>query len=399
MTSSKARIVHLIYRLDTGGMEHILASVIAGTRESYEHIIIAIEGLGKMAADPSLDGISCFSIEKRPGKDWGHYLRLWRLLRKLRPHLVQTYNLGTIDLAPVAKSLGGVIVVHAEHGRDNSDPGGTSRKYRLLRRGMSLFVDYYIVVSRDLLSWMVHSLGISSDRIFYIPNGIDYSHLSRAMEAKASRDTVVADVSSSPIVIGSVGRLDPVKDHVNLLHAFRYLKDSIRLPSTMDLRLVIVGDGKERRRLESLVTELGLSRNVDLVGMQDDIGGYLSRFDIFVLSSRAEGMPLTVLEAMAVALPVVATRVGAIPEIVSDGRTGFIVPPENPRAMASALAKYIADTELRRQHGGAGLRRVRQEFGLQPMLAGYRKLYDALLGRIPVEDSMQKPDNHNRVLR
>jgi glycosyltransferase involved in cell wall biosynthesis len=147
------------------------------------------------------------------------------------------------------------------------------------------------------------------------------------------------------------------------------------------LRLVLVGEGPQRRVLEAKIASASLAAQVRLLGNRTDVAALLGEFDVFVLSSVAEGMPGAVLEAMASGLPVVATRVGGVGEVVVDGATGTLVEPGNPGALALALRSYVEDESLRRQHGDGGRQRVEQHFSLAAMLAGYTSLYDEVLAR------------------
>jgi len=180
--------------------------------------------------------------------------------------------------------------------------------------------------------------------------------------------------------VPTVGRLDPVKDQLGLIKAFCQLRQ--QLPEWRErLRLVLVGEGSQRKVLEAKIASAGLVAQVQLLGNRTDVAALLGEFDIFALSSIAEGMPGAVLEAMASGLPIVATRVGGVGEVVVDGVTGTLVEPSNPTALAQALRGYVENESRRRQHGHAGRERVEQHFSLHAMLAGYTSLYDEVLAK------------------
>lgn len=376
--NEKPLIAHVLYRLDTGGMEQVAISVINHTGNRYRHAVIALAGIGAMRsriADPT---VPCLSLDKQPGKDWGCYFRLWKALHRLKPDMVQTYNIGTLDVAPVARFAGVRRVVHAEHGRDVADPGGTNRRYRAMRRWLQPFIARYVAVSADLETWLRESVGIAPGRIACIPNGIDIGRYAEATGPREFRPLLGAFAAPGTLVVVNVGRLDPVKDQAGLIAAFKLMCDSAPEASAK-LRLVIVGEGICRKGLETHVAHLGLRDQVCLLGDRKDVPEILAECDVFALSSVAEGIPLTLLEAMAAALPVVATRVGGVDEVVVDGVTGRLVEPSNPAALAQALRGYVEDESLRRQHGEAGRERVEQHFSLHAMLAGYTSLYDEVL--------------------
>ena len=378
--SEKPLIVHVLYRLDTGGMERMLITLVKNSPPHYRHAIICLEGYGDLRASLASDDVQCIALHKKPGKDWHCYARLWRALRHLKPAIVHTYNFGALDMAPVAKLAGVRRVIHAERGRDASDPNGESRKYRRMRRWLLPFIDRYVTVSADLQKWLVQDVCIPRARVTWIPNGIDVVPFDAARSTRSKPRLLNTFAPVGSVLIGTIGRLDPVKDQLGLIEAFYQLCQ--QLPEWQErLRLVIVGEGSQRKILEAEIASKSLDAQIQLLGNRTDVAALLGEFDIFVLSSIAEGMPGAILEAMASSLPVVATRVGGVGEMVIDGSTGTLVAPSNPAALARALRGYVQDDALRQQHGHAGRKRVEQHFSLHAMLAGYMSLYDEVLAR------------------
>lgn len=376
--SGKPLIVHVLYRLDTGGMEHIIVSLINATRDRYRHAVIALAGFGVLCNEIEDADTACLSLEKKPGKDWPCYFRLWRALRMLKPDLVQTYNIGTLDLAPVVRLAGIRRLVHAEHGRDAADPQGENPRYLGLRRWLAPLIDRYVAVSRDLENWLIDRARIRRSKVLYIENGIDVAAFDLPRCGSAKRQRLGDFAPPGTVLIGNVARLDKVKDQVGLIGAFKLLRDKA---GHADCRLVIAGEGPQRDKLERQIVQLGLVQTVRLLGNRDDVAELLAECDMFVLSSIAEGMPVTLLEAMAARLPIVATDVGGVASVVEAGMTGTLVPAGSPPALAAALSAYAEDETLRRRHGDAGYARVAAQFGLQAMVTAYVTLYDDLLGR------------------
>ncbi|MFC5524276.1 TIGR03088 family PEP-CTERM/XrtA system glycosyltransferase [Rhodanobacter ginsengisoli] len=376
--NGKPLIAHVLYRLETGGMERVLVTMINRTQLQYRHAVICLDGFSALREQIEDTNVPCLALNKRPGKDWPCYFRLWKALRKLKPDLVHSYNFGALDAAPVAKLAGVRHIVHAERGRNASDPRGESRKYRNLRRWLLPFIDRYLTVSRDLQDWLTEKVGIDPSRVVFIPNGIDPANYVIAPRKNEVRPILSSFAPPGTIVIGSVGRLDPVKDQAGLVSAFNLLCES--LPDVRErLRLVIVGEGPQRSMLEAQITDLGLSEQVYLLGNRNDVPAILPEFDIFALSSIAEGMPGVLLEAMAAGLPVAATEVGGVSEVVSSGVTGLLVAASSPHALAKALANYVSNEALRSRHGHAGRARVEAGFSLNEMVSAYTALYDELL--------------------
>lgn len=249
-----------------------------------------------------------------------------------------------------------------------------------MRRWLEPFIARYVAVSADLENWLRENVGIAPAKVVCIPNGIDTVRYVGVAGSRELRPLLGAFAPPGTVVVVNVGRLDPVKDQSGLIAAFKLLCDSS--PTTAARwRLTIVGEGTCRKDLETQIARLGLADRVCLLGDRKDVPEILAECDVFALSSVAEGIPLTLLEAMAAGLPIVATRVGGVGEVVADGVTGTLVEPGKPGVLARALRSYVEDASRRGQHGDAGRQRVEQRFSLSAMLAGYTSLYDEVLAR------------------
>ena len=363
-------VVHLIYRLDIGGLETLLVDTINRMPpERYRHAIVCLTDYTDFAQRITRPGVELFALHKPPGQALGTHATLWRLLRRLRPAILHTYNLGCNEYAVTALAAGVPVRVHAEHGRDAGDPQGLNRKHNLLRRWVAPCIDRIVPVSRDLRDWLDNVVGIAPSRLQVIDNGVDTERFHPALPAESWSD------QPGTFVIGSVGRLQDVKDQATLIDAFALLR--AMLPD-QDLRLVLVGDGPLRARLQARIDAAGLHDSALLAGARADVAPAMRGFSLFALSSIAEGTPVTMLEAMANGLPVVSTAVGGIPDLVQDNALGRLVPPSNPQALAEALAGYVRDPALARSHGAAGRAHVERRYSMRAMLDAYLALYDGL---------------------
>jgi glycosyltransferase involved in cell wall biosynthesis len=217
-------------------------------------------------------------------------------------------------------------------------------------------------------------VGVARDRICVIRNGIDTNRFNPAARAAARQQLAIA---SDDVVIGTVGRLVPVKDQSMLLRAAAELKRRTRR-----FRLLLAGDGPLRDALQEQAHALGIQNEVSFLGERRDVEVVLAACDVFVLSSLSEGLSNTILEAMSTGLPVVATRVGGADELVDDGRTGVLVPPAQPDALATALASLIDDPAARRTMGAAGRLKAEREFSIARMAADYEALYATVAGGV-----------------
>lgn len=377
--NGKPLIAHVLYRLDPGGMERVMISLINATCDRYRHAVIVLAGFGRLRLEIEDSVVACLSLDKKPGKDWPSYFRFWRMLQKLKPDLVQTYNIGTLDLAPVVRMAGVRRLVHAEHGRDASDPNGDVRKHHRMRRWMAPFITRYVAVSADLEKWLTDRVGVPATKVTHIANGIDTARFATVRGPPPPRRLLGDLAPAGTVLVGNIARLDKVKGHAGLLAAFKLLREQSHA-SGADCRLFIAGDGPQRSALEHQVLEMGLAQTVRLLGDRADIAELLAECDVFALSSVAEGMPLTLLEAMAAGLPIVATEVGDVALVVEHGATGTLVPAADPVALANAMAAYAADERLRRLHGDAGRSRAEARFSLRAMTSAYESLYDEVLG-------------------
>jgi sugar transferase (PEP-CTERM/EpsH1 system associated) len=295
----------------------------------------------------------------------------------MKPAIVHTRNLSAIEAQIPAFFLRGVKTIHGVHGRDMFDLEGKNAKYNLLRKLIRPLVSRYVTVSEDLRSWLQETIHVSTEKIVRIYNGVDQTLFTPRLDQRSD----IAPSGFLPddaLVIGTVGRLAEVKDQATLIRAFKLILERRSSPK-IRFRLIIAGDGPLRRKLEELVSELGMGDVVWMAGNRDDIPDILKLLDIFVLPSLGEGISNTVLEAMATALPVVATRVGGNPELVEDGVNGYLVVPDDAESLAKAINQLMDNEELRDSMGRAGLKKVREQFHWDSTVENYLALYDQML--------------------
>jgi len=331
--------------------------------ENFNHVIVSLTDANNFAQSED-NPIDVYCLGKKQGSDLGVHFKLFKLLKTIKPAILHTYNLPTIEYHPISWLAGVKGHIHAEHGRDIGDPQGLNKKHNVLRKLMSLFIHRYISVSEDLHQWLIERVGISTKKALLIQNGIntDIFNVPKT-PSKQLRFTIVA-------------RISPVKDHQNLLKAFTLLKEQLpidKLPS-----LAIVGDGEQRTKLEQYCHEHELD-TVTFLGARDDIEQILSQTDVFVLSSIAEGIPMTILEAMSAKTPIVATRVGGIPEVIEEAKEGYLVDKSNALALATGLLNYINQPELILEHGENARAKVVNKFNEKNMVQAYLEQYKALI--------------------
>jgi glycosyltransferase involved in cell wall biosynthesis len=338
------RIVHVVNQLDMGGMEKLLIEFARhADRKQFSLHFISLSGRGVLADEIEALGWQVTSLDDRQGLRPGLVLRLARLFRTLGADVVHTHNTRPLLYAGPAARLAGVKrVLHTRHGTRFGAPRRVTALFRLA----CMTTDVVVCVSADSAR-IAASEGIDPKKIRTLLNGIDLTRFRQA-----------APESDGPVV--AIGRLSPEKDFATLIRAAEIV--TRRDPT---FRLVIAGDGPCAEELRRLVVDLKLESAVQLLGQVRDIPSLLAGGSAFVLSSITEGVSLTILEAMAAGLPVVATRVGGNPEVVVDGITGTLVNPSDPKGLASALEEMWSKADRRQTMGLAGRDRVERHFDVR----------------------------------
>lgn len=350
------RVCHVSLTLKTGGLERILADL----ARHHDPLVckpefLAIEDVGRFAEQIRDAGGIVHRL--KPTGRWGQIKQMRKLFRDQQFDVVHTHNTYPHIYASIAARLARVpVVVNTRHGQR----AGHGWKSRTQFRWASHLVDQIITVSDDAARLCVNVDGIARRKVQRIWNGIDLT------------DFAFSGPVLRPIAI-SVARLSAEKDFPTLLRAVPQIVAAIP-----DFQLKIVGDGLERERLASLTKELGITRSVELLGERTDVPDLLRDAGFFVSSSLTEGISLTLLEAMAVGLPVVATAVGGNPEIIVPGKTGYLVPATNSKALAEAIVLMCRDQSSWHQMGRSGRDRVARYFDVHRMASDYEQLYRKL---------------------
>ncbi len=284
------------------------------------------------------------------------------LLREQRIEVLHSHLFGPVTGAAPAARLAGIPHVGTLH--DVYSIGEKPRRIRLLQLAAVLGTRL-VAVSRQMEAYYRSQGRFAAGALRTIHNGIDPLPPTRSRRSVRRLLNLAED---EPVVI-CVGRLVPLKRHDLLIDAFH------RLPGADRARLLLVGDGPCRERLQRQIAALGLARRVRLLGARDDVPDLLAAADVFCLSSDTEGLSCSILEAMAAGLPAVVTAVGGNAELVRDGQTGFIVPPGDAATLALRLEELLGDPLLRQRYAHHASRRVRSHFSAAGNLRQYLLLY------------------------
>ncbi|MBK8401727.1 MAG: TIGR03088 family PEP-CTERM/XrtA system glycosyltransferase [Propionivibrio sp.] len=370
-------IAHVMFRFGIGGLENGVVNLINELpREVYRHAVIALTEITDFRQRIVRDDVQFVALQKPPGHALWIYPELFRLFRKLRPTIVHSRNLGSLEVVVPAWAAGVPVRIHGEHGRDVGDLDGSNKKNQSIRRIYGPFVTHFIALSRDLEEYLVGRVGVSSEKVTQIYNGVDARRFHRANAAES--------VAGCPFhhpehwIVGTVGRMQAVKDQVTLAKAFiRALELEPGLRSR--LRLVMVGEGPLRLLAQEMLDRAGVSDLAWLPGERSDVPEVMRGLNCFVLPSLAEGISNTILEAMASGLPVIATEVGGNADLVLAEKTGVLVPAADAESMSRCIVRLANDSDLARSMGLAGRHEVEQRFCMDSMLQAYRGVYDRML--------------------
>jgi glycosyltransferase involved in cell wall biosynthesis len=355
-------VIHCVFSIAVGGQEVVILSLAErANRALFSPRVLCLQGAGELAPRFEAAGIPVDVLAHVDSSGIATLAAMRRYLRTQRPAILHTHNPTPHQFGALARLVTDIpVLIHTKHGRNQL----LTRRGRHLEWFAGQVTDAVVAVSLDAARVARTVERVRSDRIRVIRNGIDVAAITPARPALPGWRVV------------HVARLNQVKDQTTLLHAARLVLD--RQPA---FHLDIVGDGERRDELERLSADLGLGNAVRFHGLQADVRPFLAGVDAFVLSSVSEGIALTLLEAMAAALPVVATDVGGNREVVIPGETGFLVPARDPAAMARALITLLGDPARAASFGAAGRARVASEFTLDATVAAYESLYLELLDR------------------
>jgi len=367
----QARITHILSSFGMGGQERVAFDLAVSQRRAGCEVTVlslAPPPDGPLAAELTAAGIAVERVARpRPGVDLRLIVRLARWLRSRHIELVHTHNRMALIYGAPAARLAGAAIVHTKHG--NNPKGGT----RLIAGNLAgRLVDAFVAVSPETAEFARKRSEIVERKLMVISNGIE---LSRFHPDRAARDRVRAElgIAADAWVVGTVGRIATEKNQALLVRAMAPLLGP-------DARLIVAGDGPLLPALTELVGSLGVAGFVHLLGARRDVPAVLNALDAFALSSDTEGLPLVVLEAMATGLPVVSTRVGGVPTVLDEGKTGFLVPVGDEAALRACLAGLAADPVARRASGDAARTAAVTRFSADRMQRDYLALYSRVLG-------------------
>jgi glycosyltransferase involved in cell wall biosynthesis len=372
-TSTCLKVTHVVLSLDVGGLErNVINQVREGQKLGQDVSVLCLERPGVLADHVRDLNARVLSMDKRPGIRPSLIGRLRALLRELRPDVVHTHQIASLFYTGLAtRGREDPLLVHTEHGKEKY---AERLRTRWLGRLGGRYAARFYCLSEDMAKAVIASRIVPKDKVYVIGNGIEMERFRQQNGREQLRHSL--GIAPSAPVIGTVGRLTDVKKQDLLLRAFKQVKTE--LPGS---HLLLVGDGPLMGDLQKQAVQLDVERSVHFLGYQAETERFYPVMDVFALTSRSEGIPQSVLEASAAGLPVIASRVGGVPEVIQDGQTGLLFSSGNEAELTAGLKALLTNPSLARQLGEAGRRHVETRFDVRSMAADYHRHFLELLAQ------------------
>jgi glycosyltransferase involved in cell wall biosynthesis len=361
----KAHIMQLIFTLDYGGAER-LAVMLSGflNKDRYEPSVCGVFGCaGPLVDDLDSRSIPYYYLEGEKRGKASLFYKLYRLFVAQKVDIVQVHGAYLLLFCFLPAKLAGVKIVYTEHAKHSIL---NKKLVKFAAQYLSRFSSKVVCVSNNLKKFFEDDLNIHSQKLQVVHNGIDIDKFKCPLPSSANKN--------SDVLVGCVARLTEAKDHKNLLLAFSFV-----IKSGYKVKLLIVGGGHLQKTIEEEIVMLGISQQVEMLGPRDDIPNILSSIDIFVLPSRREGFPVSILEAMAAGCSVIATDVGGVSEVIDSGINGLIVAPENPDLLAEAIISLVDCPEKRNEIAINGQSTACDRFDLACTVDAYSDIFEDII--------------------
>jgi glycosyltransferase involved in cell wall biosynthesis len=385
------RILRIIARLNVGGPARHVVIANAGLRDRGHETLLAFgsvgpgeESLAHLVETAALPFVRLESLNPRvrPAGDAAAFLEILKTIRSFKPDIIHTHTAKAGALGRTAAWLTNLTrrgsrgsVVHTFHGHVLEGYFGatTTQAIRATERALARITDRILVVSERQRHDIVERFRITSPyKVKVVPLGLDLEPFRRLPLAPGDSARTALGIAEDAFAIGYAGRLVPIKNIPFLIEGFARFRE--HHPAV----LLLAGDGTDRRNIESAVRNRGLSRDVRFLGWCSDLPAFYSALDTVVLTSKNEGTPVALIEAMASGRAVLATDAGGVADVVHDGVTGLLVPSGDPLAFAAGLRRLADDTQLRRQLGAAAREDVCVRYAARRLVSDLERVYREL---------------------
>lgn len=368
MPFNKITILYVINQLGIGGAERQLINLAQNIDDKkFQPIICSLSANVKLAEELN-PKVILEVIPEVSDPDLTRFWKISKLITKYQPAIIHSYLFVANMWTRLVGLTNNIPVIISERNSNENK----AIWMRVIDRLLAPYARCLIANSESGANLAIKRQEISTDRVYIIHNGIDLTPFNHLKNKEMARKIYGLRVDQP--VIGIIGKLYPQKDHDTFFKAISILVE--RWPNLITL---CVGDGPRKEELKSLAEKLKLRNNVIFLGNRLDIPDIMAAVDIIVSSSAWEGMPNVILEAMAASKPVVATSVGGVPEIIEDGKTGYLTPPNSPTLLATSISKLLLNPYLRQIVGRDGRQFVEKQFSIEKMVKDTEKIYYEIL--------------------
>ena len=373
VTDTRPTVCHVIHAMGVGGAEVLVDQMVRRMAEDFRCVIAVLDDVGEIGRRLRHDGFLVEHLQRQAGIDRRCAERLRHFADAQGAVLLHAHQCTPFFQAMLSRGLRGTRpVVLTEHGRHFPDL--PSRRRMVVNRLLLRKQDRLIGCGAAVGNALIENEGLPAARVETIYNGVDLDALSQSEEGARLRIRQEFGFDQRQFVVVQVARLHELKDHQTALRAFDRVRDAIP-----DARLLLVGEGDQRSAIEASVAALGLQQHVVLAGSRNDVADILAAADAFLMTSISEGIPLTIIEAMAAQIPVVTTAVGGTPEMIKHAQTGFLAPSGDAECLAAALIHLHRHPNEARAMAQRAADAASAKFSLEGMLAGYRKVYHEVM--------------------
>lgn len=369
----RINVCQVVHGLPIGGAEVLVSRIVRELSDRHRFVIACLDQIGELGESLADEGIKVVHLGRQPGFDWRCVRRLRRLCADERIDVIHAHQYTPFAYAVASRVFGQrPPVIFTEHGRFYPDYPNLKRKvFNWLLPDKR---DRFIAVGEAVRQALILNEGLPARRVEVVYNGIAPSTFQRS---PAERDQVRSQLGlrNNEFAVLQVARLDTIKDHATAVRAIAVARSSY--PT---LKLFVVGDGPERKAIEQAIKVESMQDGVVMLGSRQDVPSLLAAADAFLLTSLSEGIPVTIIEAMAAGVPVVATAVGGVPELITDGRTGLLRPVKDAAGLGEAIVRLARNQTLRQQMASEARERVRTHFSESMMIDKYDRIIREMVG-------------------
>jgi glycosyltransferase involved in cell wall biosynthesis len=366
------KVLHIVPSFGLGGMEKVICSVINSTADKYDHELLSIDNNAEAVKWIKAQNVKIVDFYK-PNIRHAFFQTLYETIKAGKPHVLMTYNWGSTDAIWLGRLAGVTKIIHNEHGFNMDETRALSAKRSLVRFFVYRMASKIIVVSNELLSLMKDKFYLNHRKLAFVPNGINTEHYIQDFSER-ERVRAALGFKNTDFVVGFSGRLDPVKNFDLMIRIILHC-----LRNDPHFKLLVIGDGPEKEHIVNLCRDVNIQECVFLIGKRDDVLPYLRTLDAFLLTSHREQMPMTILEAMSVGIPVVASKVGDIPHMIDDGIDGFLVSPDMAPEIWSRILISIKNNDSYKSIGAFARKKMLDKFQEGTMVSCYKDVLERVI--------------------